>query len=402
MLPEEAQARILELVQPGPLDAVPLEHAAGHALAVEARAEENLPAFPQSAMDGYAIACPGGAPRGARFLLAGESRAGGELPAPISKGQATRIFTGAPVPGGATLIAMQEVVTLDGAQIELREPVEDARFVRPAGSDVKAGEVALDAGTWLGPAALSLLRALGIREVTVHRQPRVALVASGDELCLDPAARRPGQVLESSSIGIQAALGHEGLALASAGVARDTREAHRAALGAALESSDFVLVTGGVSVGDYDLVRPTLKELGVETIFWRVKQQPGGPLYFGRKGATFVFGLPGNPASTLVCFYQHVLPAVRRFLGRNEVRLPRVPARLEREIKNMSGRTRFIRARVAPAADGVLAVTPDPQQDSHTLRSFARCNSLAVIPAGQELAPAGATVQCDLLPGVFA
>lgn len=395
--PDEARATVLEAARPGPPEARALLAAGGRALAEAVHAGRDLPAFPQSAMDGYALAAAEGAPAGARFRLAGTSRAGGPG-APLAPGEAARIFTGAQVPEGATCVAPQEVVRTDGAQVEVCEAVPAGRHVRHAGSDVAAGQEALAAGTRLGPAALALLRALGVEFVNVHRAPRVALVLSGDELCEDAAALRPGQVLEANSGGLRQALREEGVELGSQRLARDTEEAHVRALGAALEESELLLVTGGISVGDFDLVRPALERLGVETVFWRVAQRPGGPLYFGRRGAQLVFGLPGNPASTLVCWYEYVLPAVRRCLGLAEVRLPRVPARLGAGYRKRAEMEYFVRARLH--RDGAeLVVTPHAQQESHALRSFALAHALAVFPAGRERFGPGDTVDCDVLPG---
>ena len=401
MLPEEAQRVVLESVTPGLPELRPLDEARGRALAEPILASEDLPAFAQSAMDGYALAAPGGAPAGMRFKLAGLSRAGGEMPPALKLGEAVRIFTGAPVPAGATLIAIQEISEISGEWIIPKSDVPEGLYLRPAGSDIKAGAEALAAGTWLGPAALSLLKGLGLAEVSVHRAPRVSLVASGDELCLSPAEKKPGQVMESSSIGIRAALRHEGLSLHSMHHARDEKKSHVRVLREALEQCEVLLITGGVSVGDYDLARPALQELGVETIFWRVRQRPGGPLYFGKKGHRLVFGLPGNPASTLVCFYQHVLPALRKSVGRSDVRLPRIPAALEHDFRKPAGKVHFVRARVRPSASG-LSVRLDAQQESHTLRSFAESNALAVLSAELEFVPEGALIHCDLLPGAFA
>lgn len=401
MLPEEAQRIILEHVTPGAPENRPLDEARGRALVAPVFASENLPAFSQSAMDGYALAAPGGAPAGMRFKLSGVSRAGGEAPPALKAGEAARIFTGAPVPEGATLIAIQEISEASDEWIAPKSAVPEGLYLRPAGSDIKAGAEALAAGTWLGPAALSLLKGLGLTEVSVHRAPRVSLVVSGDELCMSPPEKKPGQVMESSSIGLRAALRNEGLTLNSMHHARDEQKAHVRVLSEALEQCDVLLITGGVSVGDYDLVRPALQELGVETIFWKVRQRPGGPFYFGKKGPRLVFGLPGNPASTLVCFYQHVLPALRKILGRSDARLPRVPAELEHDFRKPGGKVHFVRARVRPSASG-LSVRLDGQQDSHTLRSFAEANALAVLPAELEFVPEGALVHCDLLPGAFA
>ncbi|MBI5837477.1 MAG: molybdopterin molybdotransferase MoeA [Candidatus Eisenbacteria bacterium] len=389
---------MLERVRPGSLEHLALESAGGRVLAQPVHAATDLPSFAQSAMDGYALAASGEAPAGSRFRLAGVSRAGGVLPPPLRPGEATRVYTGAPVPEGATRVAIQEIVSVAGDVIELQKPVAPGLYVRPAGGDVAAGAEALAAGTPLGSAALALLRALGVEFVGVHRAPRVSLVASGDELCGDPAALQPGQVLESSSAGVREALRREGLALASLRMTRDTREAHLRALGAALEESEVLLVAGGVSVGDFDLVRPTLQELGVETVFWRVRQRPGGPLYFGAHGGKLVFGLPGNPASTLVCFHEYVLPALRRALGHAHPRLPRIPVRLEERVSKPPGKTHFARARLRAGAEGWRA-TLDPQQDSHTLRSFARAHGLVVLAAERERFERGETVPCDLLPG---
>jgi molybdopterin molybdotransferase len=398
MLPEEAQQSIVSTVAPAPAVLLPVSRCRRSVLARAVLAPRDLPAFAQSAVDGYALASGGGVQPGESFRLTGVSRAGGALPAPLSRGEAMRIYTGAPVPAGTTVILMQEVARADDAGVEVLEAVPEGKFIRPIGGDVPRNAEALSCGTVVGPAAFSLLQALGIREATVYRSPRVAVVASGDELSDDAASLRSGQVLESSSAGLRWALEEEGLELGPIRFAKDDVQAHERELREALESADFLLVTGGVSVGDFDLVRPALEKLGVEQVFWRVKQRPGGPLYFGCRGDRYVFGLPGNPASTLVCFYQHVLPALRRFRGYADPFLTRVRAALIREFRKPAALTHFVRARLL-SRDGELTVQPDPQQESHTLRSFAAANALAVLPAGREHFPAGEAVSCDLLPG---
>ena len=399
MLPREAQSEVLRRVRPGPVEMRALEAAGGWVLASPILAGRNVPAFPQSAMDGYALAAGGPLTAGSRYRLVGMSRAGGEAPPRVGPGEAVRIFTGAPVPEGAGCVAKQEIVTAGPEWVELDEAVSEGLHVRPAGSDVPHGSQALAAGTRLQPPALALLRALGVEFVPVHRAPRVALVASGDELCEDPGALRPGMVLECTSSALREALRAEGLTLQSFRIARDTMPAHLQALRAALAECEVLVVTGGVSVGDFDLVRPALSEMGIETVFWRVQQKPGGPMFFGARDDQVVFGLPGNPASTLVCWYQYVLPAVRRMLGWRNPRLVRVPAVLRHEYRKAAGKQHFARARLVES-DGTLGVVPDPQQDSHTLCPFAAAHALAVFEADRTRYDAGETVGCDLLPGL--
>ncbi len=400
LLPGEARALVLERSGQGAPESVPLESAAGRVLAAPVAAPMNLPPFPQSAMDGYAFAglTPAGAQPGDRFRLVGMARAGGELPLALKSGECVRIFTGGPVPEGATGILIQEIATVEGSEVVATGAAPAGPYLRAIGSDVSLGAEALPAGTPLSPSALAFLRALGIARVEVHAAPRVSLVASGDELCTDAGARGVTQVLESSSLALRADLAMLGLPLDGPHFAPDTREAHRAVIAGALARSDVLMVTGGISVGDYDLVKEVLGDLGVQPVFWRVRQRPGGPLYFGALGDKLVFGLPGNPASSLVCYYQYVRPCLRRMLGHANPRLPRITATLESDFRKTSGKTHFVRAFLRREGASVLA-SLDRQQDSHTLRSFARSHALAIFPAELDHFPAGVSVDCDLLPG---
>ena len=396
--PEEAVSRILDAlagIAPLPPERVPLRDALGRALAEDVTAERALPPFDNSQMDGYALRASDAPRAGARLKVAYEVFAGSAIPPPLPAGACCRVYTGAPLPAGVDCVEMQEEVSRQGALARFHRPAEAGRFVRPAGADVALGAVALPRGTEVDPGAIGLCAALGRTEVAVHRRPRVGLLTTGDEIVPVDRTPAPGQIVDSNSHALAAACIDVGAAPTVLPVARDARASLAAALRAA-EGLDALVSTGGVSVGQKDLVKAALAAVGTRLDFWRVAMRPGKPIAFGRRGRMAVFGLPGNPASALVTFELFVRPALRSLAGLRGCGRPVLPARLATRFEKPAGLTHYLRAR-AHVRDGELVLEPLRTQVSGHLSSVTGFEALAVVPKAAVRVPSGGRVQAILL-----
>ena len=378
---EEAQAHLLA-VQPGPVESVSLSALAGRVLARDVFSPVALPPFRQSSMDGYAIRCE---PGRESWALAGETRAG-DPPAPLlGLGQARRIFTGAPVPDGADVVVRQEMAERFEAEGDKRvrftgEHEEPGRFVRGAGSAVEEGAMILPAGTELRPGALGFLAACGIASAEVYRLPVVRILGSGDELIPPGQPLGPGQIYESNTYALEAAVRACGVADVQARCLPDDPDVMAQAVAEDMAAADFLILSGGISVGEHDHVGRVLADAGVETIFYKVAQKPGKPLFFGRRGEQWVFALPGNPASSLVTFWEYARTALRQYMGHaqlGEAALPSELLPLAHALEHRSPRAAFERAFVQ---DGWVRSLDG--QDSYQLRSLAQANALLCLPVG--------------------
>jgi molybdopterin molybdotransferase len=398
LTPAAALDRILVQVRrlaPLAAERVPLAEAAGRVLAEPLRARAPLPPFAASTMDGFACRSADLAAPGARLRVAGSAAAGHPWPGTLRPGTCLRIFTGAPLPRGADCVEMQERVARRGGWARFERPGEVGRFVRPAGSDVPRGAVALEAGARLDPGAVGLAAALGLARLAVVRRPRVAILATGDEVV--PLGRRlaPGQIFESNAHALAAAVREAGGEPHLLGIARD----QPAALGRALRrarGADVLVTIGGVSVGDRDLVRSALEAAGTRVDFWRVAIRPGKPLLFGRLGRTLVFGLPGNPASALVDFELFARPALRALGGMTGSGRVRIRARLDAAQVKPADLLVCLRCRVVRRGEAAWVVAHRTQV-SGDLTSSAVVGGLALLPAGRTRIPRGAVVETILL-----
>ena len=392
----EALALILEDVQPLAPRATSLEDACGLVLAADVAAALNLPPFDNSAMDGFAVRCAdlASASEVSPILLreAGEARAG-DPPTTLPTGPCCfRIMTGAPVPRGADAVVMREDVTekQDGS-VRFSQPPTPRENIRRRGEDIAAGQVVVPAGKLLRPSEIALLAALGMDPVCVHPRPRVAILTTGDEVVLPGMSLRPGQIYDSNRFMLQALARGAGLQVGSIVHLPDDRAETIRALKAAAESCDAILSTGGVSVGDHDYVRSAIGELG-EIRFWRVAMKPGKPIVFARIGNCRVFGLPGNPVSSMVGFELFVRPALRKMGGHPLIHRPRVQARLQDPIRHRPGREEYVRVMTTRLGEEFIA-SVNAGQGSHMISSMVAANSLAVIPAEVGPVPAGALVE---------
>jgi molybdopterin molybdotransferase len=386
---EEAQRLILERVRPLPAERVPIDAAGGRVLAEAAAAVVDLPPFASSAMDGFALRAadaPGTLPVVARIA------AGSPAERELRAGEAMAIATGGVVPAGADAVIPVEYVVERGNSIEIAEALAPAANVRPRGGDVRAGETVVASGTRLGPAQLGALAAAGIAEVACGAQPRAAVLATGTELRRPGEPLGPGQVYEANGLILASQLVSAGARVERLAAVADDEDAHREALARGLEHN-LLVTSGGVSVGPHDLVRRIEDELGVDEVFWRVAVKPGKPISFGVRDSTLVFGLPGNPVSSLVGFELFVRPAVLALQGHGDS-LPRFePGRLGADAQLNSHRDELVRARTRAADDGSLMLDPLGGQESHMIARAAGADALVLLPRGDGRLAAGAPVR---------
>lgn len=388
---EEARARVLAAARPVGTEWVALPDALDRVLAADLRARHDQPPVAVSAMDGYAVRAADTDPPGRWLVVVGEARAGGAPGAALGPGEAVRIFTGAPLPAGADAIAIQENAEAEAGRVRFSRASKPGEFVRPAGLDFRAGSTGLAAGTVLDPRAIGLAASLGHAWLPVRRRPRVAILATGDELTWPGEPVAAGRVASSNSValaGLVRRLGGEPLDL---GIAPDSPEG----LGRALDglgAIDLLVTSGGASVGEYDLVRSALGARGLALDFWTVAMRPGKPLIFGRLGEVPVLGVPGNPVSAMVCGLVFVRALLLAMLGR-PTGLPVEPCPLAADLPPNDQRADHLRARWVQR-DGRRLVEPAERQDSSMLAVLARADALILRPPHDPAAPAGTMVPC--------
>jgi molybdopterin molybdotransferase len=393
MIPaSEAWERIAAVLRPLPPATVPLSQAHGLIPAEEVVARESIPPFAASAMDGYAVIAADSAPE--RRVVAQQEAGATDAPA-LSPGTAVRIMTGAPLPPGAdAVVPFEEADERDGT-VYLRGPVRAGQNVRPPGQDIAAGDSVLSPGARLGPAEIGLLASLGQVTVRAHPRPRVAFFTTGSELVPAEAVPGPGQIRDSNGPALAAAITEAGCTPVPLGSVADDPEALRAAILDGTKRADMLLTSGGVSMGVKDLIKPLLAELG--TIhFGRVAIKPGKPLTFALVDGVPVFGLPGFPVSSLVCFENFVRPALRLMAGHSRLWRPEVPVRSTHDIRHDSERTEYVRAVVA-RREGVLWATTTGSQVSGRLKSLVGANALLRLPPSPEDVYAGDEVTAILI-----
>lgn len=373
---DDAIAAMLDGVERLGPEKVAIDEAAGRVLAAPLKAMRTQPPFDASAMDGYAVRAADLETVPARLRLVGESAAGKRHPGPVNSGETVRIFTGAPLPEGAEAILIQENARkLDAGLIEAIETVEAGRHIRRAGLDFSTGDALLEDGRRLDPAALSLAAAANHAALSIVRKPRVAVLATGSELVAPGAQAGPDQIVASNGYGIAAIAREAGAEVLDMGIVHDDRDAlGRAIRGAFDAGADVIVTLGGASVGDHDLVREVLVSEGIDLAFWKIAMRPGKPLMFGRKGATRVLGLPGNPVSSLVGGHVFLKPLLARLGG--HAFAPAIRAAILAAAMNENDQRRdYVRARSETRADG-LFVTPFPRQDSSMLTTLAEADCL--------------------------
>lgn len=351
------------------------------------------PPFDQSAMDGFAFRSED-LKSGVSLEIIGESAAGAPFSGSVNTRQAVRIFTGAKVPEGADVVVMQEKVSIEKGKLIVQDKaLEKGSNIRSKGSQIRKGDVVLQKGQVINPGAIGLLASLGITEVNIYPSPRVTIVVTGNELVKPGDPLKDGQVYESNSYCIQAAL--ESVHCSSVEIVSvgDDEKQTEDKLRSAIERSDLVLASGGISVGKYDFVGNALAKLGVQHVFYKIAQKPGKPLFFGKLNSCLIFGLPGNPAAALTCFYEYVLMSIKAMQGRTELFLNKEMLPIDSVTAKKEGLSLFLKGKIS---DGKAVVLPG--QESGNISSFSTANCLIYLPAPKGSISAGELVEIHLLP----
>jgi molybdopterin molybdotransferase len=390
---DEGRARVLDAVHPLDVEDAALTEALDRVVARDIASPRDVPPFDNSAMDGFAVRA--GPP--AELEVVGESRAGRPSPAEVGQGQAIRISTGAALPAGASaVVPVERARALDdpGKRVWV-DAADEGANVRRAGEDVRAGDVVLRKGAVLGPAELGVAASIGCDVLPCARRPRVAVLVTGDELAEPGDPLEPGHIYSSNAFALGASVERSHATLVRRSTVRDDADSTRAALERALEEADVVCVSGGVSVGPHDHVKPALRELGVAERFWGVALRPGKPTWFGSHDRALVFGLPGNPVSAMVTFQLFVRPALAALQGA-EAAPTRVSALLDDPVPLLPVREQAVRVRLS-ARDGAWHAAVTGEQGSHMLTSMLGADGLAMVAPGQGEAKPGTPVEVELL-----
>ncbi|HEV7369068.1 gephyrin-like molybdotransferase Glp [Arenibaculum sp.] len=391
----DALERMLSAVAPLPAETVALPDGLGRVLAADVAARVTQPPVAVSAMDGYAVRGADVATAPARLRRIGEVAAGARFEGTVGPGEAVRIFTGAPVPAGADTVVIQEDTTAEGEAVVVAEPYPAGRYVRRAGLDFTTGTVGLTAGRRLGARDIGLAAAMNVPWLSVHRRPRVAILATGDEIVMPGEPIGPSQIVSSNALALAALVATAGGDATNLGIARDDARSLTAHAEAA-RGFDLLVTTGGASVGEHDLVRSVLGERGMRLDFYKIAMRPGKPLMFGRFGDVPLLGLPGNPVSSMVCGLLFLRPLLRRLQGLADTSEPVARATLGIALAENDGRQDYLRARLERGPSGELVAHPFPLQDSSVMSLLAAADCLVVRPPRAPAARPGDPV--DILP----
>ena len=396
---EEARKRILAPLSALPIEQVSLRDALGRVLAEDIAARCTQPPVAVSAMDGYAVRAEDVQSVPTDLEVIGEAPAGGLFDGVVSKGQAVRIFTGGPVPNGADAIVMQEDTERpDGRTVTIGLAPYSGKFIRPAGLDFSEGDLLLKSGKTLNARDVALLAAMNIPWIMVRQRPKVAILATGDEVVMPGEPLGPSQIISSNSLGLAATIETLSCEAQILGIARDNAESLRQ-MAAAAASADFLVTTGGASVGDHDLIQSVLGEEGLKVDFWKIAMRPGKPLIFGELAGTPMIGLPGNPVSSMVCSLVFLVPALAVLSGKDAFAYERRgTARLSVDIPENDHREEMMRATLSRDDAGNLTVTPFQKQDSSMLSRLSGADCLLVRPAHAPACKAGQEMEIVYFP----
>jgi molybdopterin molybdotransferase len=392
----DALAAVLSGAQALPEEMIALDLAYKRILARDLAALRTQPPEAMSAMDGYAVRAIDAAQAGARLKVTGEIAAGRPFDRNVGSGEAVRIFTGGVIPEGADAVIIQEDTLVEGDRIAVKEAAVLGRHIRRAGVDFREGDVLLKAGKELSDRDLSLAASMNYPLLPVRRRPRIALLATGDELVMPGETPGPGQIVYSNGYALRALARAEGAEVVDLGIAADTLPATTLGIRRARDiGADVLITTGGASVGDHDLVKKALDAERVAIAFWQIAMRPGKPLMHGRLGEMRIIGLPGNPVSSYVCAFLFLVPLIRKLCGRGTIHHTTESALLGRSIAANDHREDYLRARLTTRDDGALIATPVDKQDSSLLGNLAAAQALLIRPPFAPAADAGAI--CDVL-----
>jgi molybdopterin molybdotransferase len=392
----EALSAVLAGADPLAEEIVALDAAYHRVLARDVAALRTQPPQAMSAMDGYAVRSADASTVAARLKVTGEVAAGRPFEKTVGKGEAVRIFTGGVIPEGADAVVIQEDTVVEDGGITITEAAVKGRHIRPAGIDFRKGDVLLAQGRRLADRDLSLAAGMNYPELPVRRRPKVALLATGDELVMPGTTPGPGQVVYSNGYALRSLARAEGAETIDLGIAADTVEATTSGIRRARDfGADILITTGGASVGDHDLVKRSLEAEGVTMAFWRIAMRPGKPMMHGRLDAMRVIGLPGNPVSSYVCGFLFLVPLIRKLSGRADIHHSKETALLGRDVVANDLREDYLRARLEMRADGALIATPVNHQDSSLLANLAAGRALVIRAPFAPKAAAGSP--CDIL-----
>jgi molybdopterin molybdotransferase len=392
----EALSAVLADAEPLPEEMVALDAAHHRVLARDVAALRTQPPQAMSAMDGYAVRSADASTVAARLKVIGEVAAGRPFERIVGKAEAARIFTGGVIPEGADAVIIQEDTVVEGGGITITEAAIAGRHIRPAGVDFREGDVLLARGTRLADRDLSLAAGMNYPALPVRRRPKIAILATGDELVMPGSSPGPGQIVYSNGYALRALARQEGAETVDLGIAADTVEATTLGIRRARDrGADILITTGGASVGDHDLVKQSLEAEGVTMAFWRIAMRPGKPMMNGRLGAMRVIGLPGNPVSSYVCGFLFLVPLIRALSGRTDVHHAHEAALLGRDVAANDMREDYLRARLDLRKNGDLIATPVDHQDSSLLANLAAARALVIRPPFAPAALAGSP--CNIL-----
>jgi len=396
----EALSAVLAGAEPLREETIALDAAHHRVLARDVAALRTQPPRAMSAMDGYAVRSADASEVAARLKVIGEVAAGRPFDKAVGAGEAVRIFTGGVIPEGADAVIIQEDTVVEGGGITITEAAIPGRHIRPAGVDFREGDVLLKGGIRLTDRDLALAAGMNYSELAVRRRPKVAVLATGDELVMPGSTPGPGQIVYSNGYALRALARAEGADTIDLGIAADTVEATTQGIRRARDSGADILITmGGASVGDHDLVKQSLEAEGVTMAFWRIAMRPGKPMMHGRLGAMRVIGLPGNPVSSYVCGFLFLVPLIRSLSGRSVTHHTHERALLGRDVAANDLREDYLRARLEVRSDGVLIATPVDHQDSSLLGNLAAARALVIRVPFAPAATAGSACDILRLPG---
>jgi molybdopterin molybdotransferase len=398
---ELARQNVLKNVAVLDMTTVSLGRCVGYVFAEKVVTNEPVPLFDSSAVDGYAVRYEDIADAGnnspVTLDIAGTIRAGDVPGISVKKNTAVKIFTGAPVPRSATSVVMVEVTEESDGKVLIRKTVERGQNIRRKGEEFRKGKRIFSPGIIITPPVVAMLASLGITRVKVYKKPRVSLIITGDEIRQPSAKLKPGQIRDSNSYALKTSLNALGIDTVDVIHTKDSEHNIRRAFIRALKQSDVVISVGGVSVGEYDLVKVVLEDIGVRQIFWKVGMKPGKPNYFGVKNKKLVFGLPGNPVSAMVSFYVFIRPALLKLMGATDYNSLIFKAHLTESLTKKSGRMEFVRGILKNSESGEVFVTPAKGRDSHMIGGMAAANCLIYFPKESTVLEEAAVVEVELL-----